>query len=151
MRPRLYPVCRPSPQCSADGPRYVITNCEDGAYLPVIAVCPDLAPRTCINQLRRYAHVLIGALYAALDDVMNIEILSHLSHLRRLVLVCQGRFASHDDQLGKLGQPRDQLLGNSIGKVLLVVSGTHVVKGQNSDGRVVGERKSACIAEKGGP
>src|SRR5262245_61417729 len=139
-------LASPSPECSGDGPRDVVTNGEDVVDLPVIAVNPDLLPRSGIDQLRRYAHVLIGALYAALDDVMNIEVLSHLSHLRRLVLVCQGRIANHDDQLGKLGQPRDQLLGNSIGKVLLVVSGTHVVIGQDWDCRF-GARKSA--AQKG--
>ena len=84
-----------------------------------------------------------------LDDVTNIEILSHLPDVRGLVLVCEGGIASHNQKLGKLCQTRDQLLGNSIGKVLLVVSRTHVVKGQNSDGRVFGERKSA--AQKGVP
>ena len=53
--------------------------------------------------------------------------------------------------VGKLGQPRDQLFGNPIGKVLLVVNGTQVVKGKNSDRRVLGERKCAFIAEKGVP
>ena len=101
--------------------------------LPVVPVGPKVAPGACINQLRRYAHVLIGALYAALDDVANIEILSHLPDVRGLVLVGEGGIASHDHKVGKLGQPRDQLLGNSIGKVLLIVSGTHVVKGQNGN------------------
>src|SRR5262245_30781555 len=110
-----------------------------------------MAPRICINQLRRYAQVLIGALYAALDDVTSIEILPHLPDVRGLVLVCKGGIASRNQKLRKLSQPRDQLLGNSIGKVLLVVSGTHVVKGQNSNRRLWGERKSIYIAEKGGP
>src|SRR5262245_4473365 len=110
-----------------------------------------MPPRICINQLRRYAQVLIGALYAALDDVTSIEILPHLPDVRGLILVCEGGIASRNQKLGKLSQPRDQLLGNSIGKVLLIASGTHVVKGQNSNRGVLGERKSTCIAEKGGP
>ena len=76
--------CRPTPRSFRDGPRDVVTNCEDTFYLPVIAVGPERAPRTCIDQLRRYAHVLIGALYAALDDVLNIEVLSHLPTVRGL-------------------------------------------------------------------
>src|SRR5262245_43619830 len=110
-----------------------------------------MAPRTCINQLCRYAHVLIGALYGPLDDVTNIEILSHLPDVRGLVLVYEGGIARHNQKLGKLCETRDQLLGNSIGKVLLIAGRTHVVKGQNSDGRALGEQKSARIAEKRGP
>ena len=139
------------PECSRDGLRDVVANCEYVAHFPVIAFGPNVTSGACINQLRRHAHVMIGALYAALDDVANIEILSYLPDVRGLVLYVEGGIASHDNKVGKLGQPRDQLFGNPIGKVLLVVSGTHVVKGQNSDGRVLGERKSAFIAEKGVP
>jgi hypothetical protein len=135
-----------TPECSGDGPRDVVTNCENVTHFPVIAFGPNVTSGACINQLSSYTHVLIGALYAALDDVANIEILSYLADVRWLVLVGQGGIASHDDKVGKFGQPRDQLLGNSIGKVLLVVSGTHIAKGQNSDGRVFGERNAEnCV------
>ena len=138
-----------TPERSDDGPRDLVTNCEYAFYLPVIAVGPELAPGTCIDQLRGYAHALIGALDAAVDDVTNVEVLAHLADVRRLVLVCDGGTARHDDQLGKLGQPRDELLANSVGEILLVVRGTHVVKGQDGNGRVVGEGGS--IAQKGVP
>ncbi len=136
------------PDCSDDGPRDVVTNCENALYLPVIAVGPELASRTCINQLRGHAHVTIGALHAALDDVTDVEILAHLPAVGRLVLVGEGGIARHDYQLGKLGQSRDQLLGNSVGKVLLIVRGTHVVEGQNGNGRVFGKR---AISQNGIP
>src|SRR5262245_66038407 len=90
------------PDCSDDGPRDVVTNGENTVYLPVVAVGPELAPSGCINQLRRYAYVIIGAVYATLDDVTNIEILSHLSAVDGLVLVCQGRIARHDLRHRKL-------------------------------------------------
>src|SRR4029079_10392938 len=106
---------------------------------PVIAVGPELAAGTCVDQLRGNAHALIGALDASVDDVTNVEVLADLADVRRLVLVCDGGTARHDDQLGKLGQPRDELLANSVGEILLVVRGTHVVKGTNGNGRVVGE------------
>ena len=118
---------------SGDGSRDLVANCEDIFYLPVIAFDPELAPGARIDQLRRYAHVLVGALYAAIDDVMNAEILSHLPDVRRLVLVGKAGCARHDHKLGNLGQARDQLLGNSIGKILLVVRGAHVVERQNGD------------------
>ena len=132
------------PDCSDDGPRDLVTNCEDAVYLPVIAVGPERAPGACIDQLRRYAHVLIGALYAALEDVTNVEVLSYLTAVGGLVLVCESSIARHDDQLRKLGQTRDELLANSIGKILLVVRGTHVVEGQNCNSCAVGE--CACTA-----
>src|SRR6185312_16105610 len=128
-----------TPEGSDDGSRDLVTNGEYALDLPVIAVGPELAPGSCIDQLRPYPHAFIGALYAAVDDVTNVEVLAHLPDVRGLVLVCDGGTARHDDQVGKLGQPGDELLANSIGKILLVVRGTHVVKGQHRDGRVVGE------------
>src|SRR5262249_54056927 len=91
------------PDCSDDGPRGCVTMGEDIVFLRVVAVGPELAPSGCINQLRCYAYVIIGALYAALDEVTNIEILSHLSAVDGLVLVGDGGIARHDYQLGKLG------------------------------------------------
>ena len=52
---------------------------------------------------------------------------------------------------GNLANPVISSSAIPSARYCLVVSGTHVVKGQNSDGRVFGKRKSAYIAEKGVP
>ena len=115
---------RRSHERPGNGPRNVVANIKYVVHLPVISVGPELAPRARIDQLRRYTHVLIGTLDTAFNDVVNTELLTDLPDIRSLVLICQRELRAMTKEIGKLGQPRDQLLGDSVGKVLLVPSCT---------------------------
>ncbi len=141
---RLGEFAAQAPERSGDGARDVVANGEDALDLPVIAFGPEFAPGQGIDQLRRYAQVLIGALDASIDNVMNTQIFAHLPDVRRLALVGKACRARHDQKLGNLRQAVDQLLGNSIGKILLVVGGAQIVEWQNGERRVFGKRHTAA-------
>src|SRR5262245_57947002 len=96
-----------SPENASDGAGYVIANGEYTFDLPIEAIGPNVAAGIRVDQLRCHAHVLIVALYAALDHITNVEVLTHLPDIGGFVLVSEGGIARHHLEVGKLGERGD--------------------------------------------
>ena len=76
---------------------------------------------------------------AALQDVAHAEIASDLAHVGRLALVLEGGIAGDDEQLGEPRQLGDDIVGNAVAEIVLVLVAAQVVERQHGDRRPVGQ------------
>src|SRR5215471_8295983 len=73
-----------------------------------------------IDELTRDAHLAPGFAYAAFKHVTYSQLATDLLHVHGSALVDEARIACDNEQTGKAGQRRDDLLHDPIRKVLLL-------------------------------
>ena len=101
-----------------------------------------------VDQLPGDAHPVAGLAHAAFEHVAHAELLRHLLHGDRLALVGEGRVARDDEEPR---QPRDcgrDLLDHAIDEILLLGIAGQVLKRQDHERRLVGERQNRCFASR---
>src|ERR1700747_1182492 len=79
--------------------------------------------------------------HAALEDIAHTKFATDLPDVDRLSLIDEGRIAGDDEEFTKPRQRCDDVLDHSISKILLLRVASHVLKWQDGDGRLVGERE----------
>src|SRR6266849_3454489 len=125
-----------------------ILDGEDIAQFAVIALRPMMTAGYRIDQLRADAYPGAGAAYAAFEHVAHAKLARNLFHVDRAVLVDECRVAGDDKQPANAGQSGNQILGNAIGKVLLIGIAAHIGEWQYRNGRTVGQRQGAVPASR---
>ena len=118
---------------------------EDVAELAVVAFGPVMAAGCRIDELRADAQPLAGAAHAAFEHVADAELARDLFHVDRTVLVDERRVAGDDEQPADAGEPGDQVLGNAVGKILLIGIAAHIGERQDRDRGTVGQRQSGVL------
>ena len=111
----------------------LVLHREDVVELPVPGVRPQVRVRARLDQLRGDAHLVAGPAHRAFEDVRNIEPLGDLRDLHVLALVRERRGARDHAQLRDLRQQVQQLLGDPVGEILLVLVRAHVDEREHRD------------------
>ena len=88
--------------------------------LALIALGPEMMSFTRIDKLSIDANRIASASHAALEDILDPEILSDFLHLGRLVLIGKGRVARDHEQTINFRKVGDQIFGDAVGEMLLL-------------------------------
>jgi hypothetical protein len=111
-------------QAGLDGPGHaagdLVLHGKDVAELPIVALGPVMGTGQRIDQLGRDAQALAGPAHAAFEHIAHAQLARDPLHVDDLALVGECRVAGDDEQPADAGEPGDQVLGDSIGKVLLL-------------------------------
>ena len=91
-----------------------------------------------IDQLCGNPYSVASFADAAFDHVADPQFLGDRLHLHRPSLVGKTGISSDHEQLGQLRKGGNNVLGNSVGKVLLLRVATHVFERQHGDRWLVG-------------
>lgn len=132
---------QPHPEGSGDGTGDLVLNGEHVLRIPVVGVGPEEIPVGHVDQLGREPESPAGAPDAALEHGADLEPSSDRPDVFQLALECEGRCPGHHMQPADLRQRIDQLVGHSIGEVLVLGVGTQVGEGEHRDG-LLGRRRS---------
>jgi hypothetical protein len=71
---------------------------------------------------------------------VDAELARDLLHIDGAAFVDERRVAGDDEQPADAGEPGDQVLGDAVGKVLLLGIAAHIDEWQDRDRRTVGQR-----------
>src|SRR5262245_49611497 len=108
-----------------DGRRYtagnLILNGKNLTGSSVVTLGPLMHARSRIDQLRVDAHTLPRPAHAAFEDVADPELLRNLLHVDGPVFVGKCRVAGNYEKPSDPGQFRDQILGNAVREVPLIL------------------------------
>ena len=98
---------------------------------------PQVAARGAVNQLRGDPHTVGDLAHAAFDRISHPQFLAHLLHSYCPALVGEAGVASDDHQLRQLGKRRNDVLGHTVGEVLLLRVAGHVDERQDRERRFI--------------
>ena len=77
-----------------------------------------MAAGPCIDQLRGDANLPAARLNAAFEHVVDAEVAPNGPHVGRFVLVNLGRIPRDHEQILRMRQVRDDVLGDPVGEAL---------------------------------
>ena len=98
------------------------------------------------DQLRSDPDPVTRFTNTALEDVADVQGISDLLHVDRLILVTEARIARRHHQVTETRQFRDDVLGHAIGEVIVVLLGAHVGEWQDGDRR--SRRQGLALARR---
>jgi hypothetical protein len=107
----------------------------------VIALRPDVAAGSHVVELGGDADAVASLAHAALHHVADAELLGDLLHMDGLALVDERGIARDHEEPTQLGQRRDDVLANAVGKILLLRIPAHVDEGKHGYRRPVRQRQ----------
>jgi hypothetical protein len=87
-----------------------------------------------IDELGGDPNAVSGLAHASLHHVARTELPAHRLHVHRPALVDEARVPRDHRELAEGRQPREQVLGEPVGEVLLLRIPAQVVEGQHRDG-----------------
>jgi hypothetical protein len=104
-----------------------------------------------VNELSSNADLIALALQRPFEHVADIERLTNLAHVDRLVLVSGGRVAGDDIEITEVGEVGDDVLGQAIGDPTGRLVAAQIVERQDGDasaghGRLLGGPESPDAA-----
>ena len=135
-----------------------VLNGENIFQLAVVALGPDMVARQTVNQLRRDTNALAGLANTAFEHIGHAQCPGNFADVGRLPLIREAGIAGDYEEPSYSRQRGDQILGDPVGKILLVRVAGHVGKRQNCNRRFVGQlearrwsprtagRGCACVA-----
>ncbi len=127
----------------------LVLNGEDVLHRAVVAVRPEAVAVGDVDQLGGDAELVAGFPNAALENRLHVQRLAHLLDVDRRALELERRRAGRDAQVLDAPEAVDQLLGDPLAEVVLVLLGAHVGERQHGD-RVASLRRllrrSGCDA-----
>src|SRR5438105_10502949 len=95
----------------------------------------------CVDQLPGNAHPVTALAYRAFEHITNAEFTADALHIDCLALVGEARIAGDDEQPADARQRGDDLLDHAVDEIFLLRVAAHVLKWQDRDRRLVGERR----------
>ena len=126
------------PQGLGDAPGDLLLDGEDVFQLPVVALGPDGMPRRGFHELCGDADAVPRAADGAFEHVGGAELLTHLLRRHRLVAEREHLRAGKDLQLLDLRQLGDDVLGDPVAEVLVLLRAALVLEVEHGDGSVQG-------------
>ena len=117
--------------------RYLVLELEDIGRIAVVTFGPDMGTGFTIDQLSGDAHATARLADAAFQYVAHTEFTSDLLDVDGFALVSEARIAGDDEQRLEARQCGDDVLNESVDKVLLLRVATHVLKRQHRNRRLV--------------
>ena len=119
----------------------LVLHGEDIAELPVVAFGPVMGAGDRVDELRADAQPVAAAAHAAFEHVADAKLARDLAHIDSAVLVDEGGVAGDDEQPSDAGKPGDQILGNAVGKIVLIRVAAHIGERQHRDRGAIGQRQ----------
>src|SRR3546814_19372819 len=115
----------------------VVLDREHVLHLAVVGFRPEVRVGSGIDQLRRDAHVLAGAAYAAFEYRADAQLSRHGGDAGLLALEHERGGARRDLELRQLRQQVEDFLGDAVAEVFVHgVDRTSVVAGTSVSGRL---------------
>src|SRR5215472_17071036 len=103
-----------------------------------------------VDQLPGHADAAADLAHAALEYVAHAELASDLLHIDHAPLVDEAGVAGDDEEPAPARERGQDVLGDGIGEIFLVLIAAHIEKRQNRDRRLVGERQCRTRSFRGG-
>jgi hypothetical protein len=141
LRPKSFGGEEPRFYRGGDAACNLILHGKDVAELAIIPFGPVMPAGRRIDKLGADAQAIAGPPHAAFQDVAYAKLLRDLLHVDRPALVDEGRVPGDDEQPVNARETRYQVLGNSVGDVLLVGAAAQIDERHDRDRRPVGQRK----------
>lgn len=111
-----------------------VLHSEDILEFAVVAFGPDVVARRCLHKLDTDAYPLTCFANAALNHIRDTQFSTDHGHVNGLVLEGERGISGDNEQASKAAETSNDVLGNSIRKVLLFHISRHVDEGQDGDG-----------------
>jgi hypothetical protein len=92
-----------------------------------------------IDELRRHPDLVAAWLDAAFEHIVDAEIVADASHIGGLASVNLGRIPRDDEQILRVRQVRDDILGDAISKPVPLGVAADIGEGQDRDGCLLGQ------------
>src|SRR5258707_279096 len=92
-----------------------------------------------VDELTRDAHLVPDFAYAAFKHVTDPKLATDLLYVHGPAFVDEARIAGDDEQAGKAGKRRNDVLHDPIRKVLLLRVAAQILERQNRNGRLIGK------------
>ena len=112
---------------------HLVLDLEDVREVAIEALGPEMMSGCRFHQLRRDPHPRACFADAPFQHVADAEVTADLLDARRLALVGHDRIARDHAQLLEAGQLRDQVLGETVGEVVLLGIAAEVRERQHGD------------------
>ena len=116
-----------------DGLRDLVLDREDVGHLAIVALRPQVAAVGDGDQLRGHAQAIARLPHAALQNVRDAQRIANTADVFILALESEGRGPRRHLQPRQFRQCVDDLLGEPVAEVLVVLVAAHVGEGQHSD------------------
>ena len=113
----------------------LVQHGEHVAQLAVVLLGPDVLAGLGLDQLAGDPDAFACGAHAALEHVAHAELARDLPHVDRAALVDEARIAGDDEQPAQPRERRDDVLGDAVGKVILLGIAPEVGERQNRDRR----------------
>src|SRR6267143_5157744 len=110
---------------------FQLQNVLDSA---VVAFRPNVLVRGGANQLNANAHAVVDALNGAFNNAIYMKFVCNFRRLLDGALIADDRRAGDHLERADFGELGDQLVGETVGKILLRGIGRKIDQGQNGDG-----------------
>ena len=111
----------------------LILDGEDVGEIPIVTLGPDVATISPIDELRGDADPRASLSNAALQDELDRKILADLLHARGFPLVAKGSVVRDHEETRNLRQVGNEILGDTVAKILLLRISTHVAEGEHNN------------------
>ena len=136
---------------SRDGTRDVILNGKDIGHLPVVALGPEMTAVGRGDELCRHAEPTAGPANAALEYRAHTEGLCNPTDIVVLPLECERGGACDHLQSGEPRQRVDDLFGQTVAEVLVLLIAADVLERQDGDRRLPVRRRMFGEVVQSGP
>ena len=109
----------------------LVLDLEYVCDVPIVRLGPRLKPGCRPHQLHRHADRVAGATYAPREYVRNVQRLGNFRQRDLAVLEIKRRRPARDLQLGLFGKQLEQLLGDTVAEVRLIVTRAQIREWQH--------------------
>ena len=123
----------------------LVLKIEDIADFPVVTAGPDLVGVFGVDKLRVYSHLAARLAHAACHDVVRAEFPSNQPHIDCFVFVSKARIPRDDGIKTQCCQGSDQVLGQAVREILLVLVAAQVSEWQYGNRRPAGKPRNTRV------
>src|ERR1700722_13136657 len=106
---------------------------EDIVQVAIVALGPEVLVTRTVDQLGGDAYAATRLAHAAFEDEADLEFAREFEDINMLALVHKRAVARNDGQCRNLAQISDDVLGDAVAEVLLLLIATHIGEGQDAD------------------
>jgi hypothetical protein len=124
----------------------LVLNNKDVFERTLVTLCPDVLSATRVDQLRGDANAIGRLSHAPFEHIANTELPPYLTHIDGLTFVGKRRVAGDDEQPMRLGQRRNDVFRDAIGKKLLLGITAHILECEDRDRGFFGKCKRGRLS-----
>src|SRR5262249_33199850 len=127
----------------------LILDGKDVFELAVVVLSPSVSSGHGVDQLRGDAEAIPAPTHAALQHIAYPQIAPHIADIGRLALVLEARVAGDDEQLREARQLGDDVLGDAVAQVILLLVSAKIGEGEYGNRRRIRQWQRSLLGAKG--